>query len=133
MRQKHTQLWLIIFFMINFLSFSQNNNSISDLEKIIPKTPEASALSKFIDIAPGNYTGSTSVTVPIYTINSMGISLPISIDYHASGITVGQVSSRSGLGWIINVGNISLSKQIIGTEDLNNIPEYNVIGFNPDP
>ncbi|WP_396185645.1 RHS repeat domain-containing protein [Flavobacterium sp.] len=118
--------------MINFLSFSQNNNSISDLEKIIPKTPEASALSKFIDIAPGNYTGSTSVTVPIYTINSMGISLPISIDYHASGITVGQVSSRSGLGWIINVGNISLSKQIIGTEDLNNIPEYNVIGFNPD-
>jgi len=133
MRQTHTHLWLIIFFMINLVSFSQNNNSLSDLEKIIPKTPEASALAKFIDIPPGNYTGSTSVTVPIYTINSIGLSIPISIDYHASGITVGQVSSRAGLGWVVNVGNISLSKQIVGYEDKNYIPEYNVTGFNPDP
>lgn len=122
-----------LLYLFPILAVAQNlpANSSNELEKIIPKTPEAGALSKFIDIPPGSYTGTTSVSVPVYTINSF-VSIPLSIDYHASGITVGQISSRSGLGWVINVGNISLSKQIIGYDDVDHIPEYNVTGFNPD-
>lgn len=103
------------------------------LQNLIPKNPEASALSKFVDIPPGNYTGTSSVSVPVYTINANGLGIPISLDYHVSGVKLSQLSTRVGLGWVLNVGNTSLSKQIIGKDDIQKIQAYDAYYFNPAP
>lgn len=124
---------LIIAVLLQSVFVLGQTDYMKPLQNLIPKTPDAAALSKFIDLPPGNYTGTASVTVPLYEINAYGYNLPISLNYHASGVKVNQVSSRVGLGWSLNVGNISLSKQIIGHDDSEvNLLSYEVDNFSPD-
>jgi YD repeat-containing protein len=129
--RKYIVLILIMFY--SFFAMSQNNDYLNPLKNILPKTPDAASLDKFIDMPPGNYTGTASVTVPIYTVSSYGFNLPISIDYHASGVKVNEVSSRIGLGWAMNIGNVSLSKQVVGSDDIEKILDYEVLYFDPYP
>lgn len=81
-----------------------------------PKTPEAAALSKFVDIPAGNYTGVADFTIPLYTIELDGQKIPIELRYTTTGITVGQIATRVGLGWTLNTGP-SLSQQVVGVQD----------------
>ncbi len=83
---------------------------------MFPKTPDAAALSKFVDIPPGNYTGVANFTIPIYSINVDGINVPINLAYTTTGVKVGEIASRVGLGWALNAGP-SLSQQVIGSRD----------------
>ena len=98
--------------------FGQEENSIPENYSIdmFPKTPNDAALSKFIDIPPGSYTGVANFTIPIYTIDFDGGKIPIELNYSTSGIKVGEIASRVGLGWALNVGP-SLSQQVIGDYD----------------
>lgn len=81
-----------------------------------PKTPEAAALSKLVDIPAGSYTGVADFTIPLYTIDFDGEKIPIELRYTTTGVTVGQIATRVGLGWVLNTGP-SLSQQVIGVQD----------------
>ncbi|MBG9374983.1 hypothetical protein I5907_02000 [Panacibacter sp. DH6] len=74
------------------------------LPKIGASSPEAMAMEKFVSYPVSLFTGATSVSVPIYTINVNGMKVPISLDYHASGIKVSEEASWVGLGWSLNAG-----------------------------
>ncbi len=100
--------------------------------EITPKTPDASQLSKFIDIPNATSTGTIGVDIPIYTLNADGFKLPIELKYHASGVRVKEVATKVGLGWSLSIGGISLSKQIFGAEDKGWIPYINPVSFNPN-
>lgn len=89
---------------------------------VFTKSPDAAAISKFIDIPSTSYNGVVSFSIPIYTIETDGYQIPISIDYQTSGIKLGEISSRVGLGWSLNIGGVSLSKQVVGTPDTNGRP-----------
>src|SRR5690606_11390824 len=80
------------------------------------KTPDAAALSKFIDIPSGSYTGVADFSIPLYTIEFDGGSIPIELNYSTTGIKVGEIASRVGLGWALNTGP-SLSQQVMGVHD----------------
>lgn len=95
----------------------QNSQPIDYSVDMFPKTPEAAALSKHIDIPPGNYTGVANFTIPLYTINLDGENIPIELSYTTTGIKVGEIASRVGLGWSLNTGP-SLTQQVIGDYDL---------------
>ncbi len=73
---------------------------------IIPPSPNATALAKFADMPPSLYNGIASESIPLHTIQFRDISLPISLDYHASGIKVEEVGSWVGLGWALNAGGV---------------------------
>jgi hypothetical protein len=119
--------------MLNgFVNYSQGNNTyLQSMLNVTPKTPESASLSKFIDIPAGSYTGTTSFSFPLYQIESNGHNFPISLDYHASGIKVGETSGRAGLGWAINICNASLSKQTNGKKDADFITNHNPYTFAP--
>ncbi len=82
----------------------------------IPKTPEAAALGKFGDVPVSYNTGIPNITIPIYTLNTRSLSLPISIDYHAGGIKVNEVASAVGLGWALNAGGM-ITHIVVGKSD----------------
>lgn len=84
---------------------------------MFPKSPDAAALSKHIDIPSGSYTGVANFTIPLYTINLDGVQIPIELNYTTNGIKVGEIASRVGLGWSLNTG-ASLSQQVIGIRDV---------------
>lgn len=121
-----------IFIVVVFLSFScisriqaQDPNSSWDkhqfnqLEISYPQSPEAAAFNKFVNIPQGNYTGIHGYSVPIYTMEGKGFSLPISIDYHGMGVNVNEIASAVGLGWNLNVGGLSLTQEVRGYDDFN--------------
>lgn len=79
-------------------------------------SPNVSQINKLIDY-PVNYNnGTTNISIPLYTINSGNISIPISIDYSSSGIKVNEESSNIGLGWSLTAGGV-VSRQINGIID----------------
>ena len=69
-----------------------------------PKSPEAAAFDRISTIPVGNYTGSLAFSIPIYTLVSGDISLPISLDYQGNAIRVDQEATWVGLNWLLNAG-----------------------------
>ncbi|WP_447951112.1 hypothetical protein [Chryseobacterium koreense] len=108
-------LFLGSFIGIN-AQIGSNPDPINSSIDMYPKTPEAAALSKFVDIPAGNYTGVADFTIPLYTIEFDGEKIPVELRYTTTGVTVGQLATRVGLGWVLNTG-ASLSQQVIGVQD----------------
>jgi hypothetical protein len=109
-----------------------NPNPVNYSIDLYPKTPEAAALSKFVDLPAGNYTGVADFSIPLYTIEFDGEKIPIDLKYTTTGVTVGQIATRVGLGWVLNTGP-SLSQQVIGTQDrVFPRPIMPSTGFNPN-
>ena len=93
------------------------------LPSVAPSTPEAAALGKFIDVPVSHYTGVPQIGVPLCAVAEPGISIPISLSYHASGIKVDEIASRVGLGWAIS-GQGTVTRSVRGIPD-----DYQGTGF----
>ncbi len=128
----NTGFMTIAFAFLALNAVGQTPDYVKPMTDQFPKTPDAAALSKFIDIPPGPYNGSNSISIPLYNLESNGEVFPISLDYHLSGVKVGEVASRIGLGWSLNVGNLSLSKQTIGYDDDGFVQTYDPRDFDGD-
>lgn len=100
-------IFIFNFFVVNL--FGQSNIGI------IP-TPQSSAIGKYVDIPVSLSTGTPNITIPIYTLKEGNLSLPISLNYHASGIKVGEVASWVGLGWSLDAGGV-ISRTIVDKRD----------------
>lgn len=115
-----------IFIITTQLYFAQQVSDIKNNKyNLTIKSPDASQLSKHIDIPTTTHTGTMGIDIPIYTIKVDNYTLPISLKYHASGVKVKEIASKVGLGWSLSVGGLSLSKQIIAAEDKGFVPVIN--------
>ncbi|WP_246937831.1 RHS repeat domain-containing protein [Gelidibacter sp. F63206] len=95
----------------------QNNNQ---LPQVIPPSPNASALAKYVDIPMATSTGVPEISIPLYTINEGDINVPLSLSYHASGIKVEEIASWVGLGWSLNAGGIISRTVRMNPDDMEN-------------
>lgn len=87
--------------------------------KIVPPSPEAASLGKFVEVPVSHYTGLPNISVPLYTIESGEIKLPIQISYHARGVQVSEMASQVGTGWALNAGGV-ITRQQRGPADESN-------------
>lgn len=85
-------------------------------ELVLPPSPTVASLGKYGSIPVGHYTGIPNINIPIYTIASGPLQLPISMSYHAGGIKVEEVASPVGLGWTLNAGG-AIGRSIRGLPD----------------
>lgn len=83
---------------------------------LIPPSPEAASLFKFVETPVSLNNGLANIGVPIYTIKTKGVEIPIALGYHSRGVQVGEVASRVGLGWTLNYGGM-VSRQVRGKSD----------------
>lgn len=135
---KHLFLLISLWGGLNYLSLSQKvtsdsskvpkidslasplNNLASNtnnyIPSIIPPSPNAASLGKFVETPVGLYNGIPEVSIPIYNVSLAGNNLPISISYHAGGVKVSDIASNVGLGWSLNAGGV-ISKTIVGLPD----------------
>ena len=86
------------------------------LPQIAPPTPEIAALGKFLDIPVNHSTGTPNISIPITSISEGKLSASVSLSYHASGIRVNEIASRTGLGWSLIAGGM-VSRQVRGIPD----------------
>ena len=85
--------------------YAQQHNPAN---RYVPPSPNAAALAKFVDIPVNTHTGVPQVGVPIYNWKNevSGLSLDVSLNYHAGGVKVEEIASNVGLGWSLNAGGV---------------------------
>ena len=105
----------ILLLILSSFSLSYGQKAANLMKNYVP-SPEAYALMQYEAIPVSTYTGVPSVNIPIYTIQVGNYSLPISLNYHASGIKVAQEASWVGLGWSLSAGG-AISRSICGNDD----------------
>ncbi|MEI9917649.1 MAG: hypothetical protein WDO14_02480 [Bacteroidota bacterium] len=82
----------------------------------IPKSPNVEALDKYGDYSVGLHSGIPDISIPIYTVKSGELTVPITLNYHASGVKPTDVASWVGMGWSLSTGG-TISRSIRGAND----------------
>ncbi|NJM26127.1 MAG: hypothetical protein HC859_12200 [Bacteroidia bacterium] len=100
--------------LISATTFAQNNRP-----NVIPPSPEAASLGKYIETPVSLYTGVPEISVPIATLTQGELAVPIALSYHASGIKVEEIASWVGIGWSLSAGG-AVIRTVHG-----NVDEYN--------
>lgn len=79
-------------------------------------SPESAVVNRFKDIAVNSFTGTAIVPLPLYTLQDGALSVPISLNYNASGMKTHEVASWSGVNWALSAGGM-ISRQVRGIPD----------------
>jgi hypothetical protein len=103
------------FFFLSKNSFAQEF-PIPQTKNIIPPSPTSVQFERYGDYPVGTFTGVPDINIPIFTIKSGDLTLPISLNYHASGSRGDDVSGFVGYGWTLVAGG-EMSRTIIGKPD----------------
>lgn len=107
--------WCILLcslFCVHFLQGQQaGGNQLFDFPQIqkdnlLLPTPEPAQLVRYVDFPVSYSTGIPEITIPLYTVKSRELTLPVALSYHASGIKTDDVSGSSGLGWSLIAGGV---------------------------
>jgi len=116
---KGTLLLFLCTLSLYAFSQGQTNSGVSTTSPIpnyAPPSPEAAALGKFGDIPVGLSTGVPNITIPIYQIKLKGLTVPISISYHSSGVKVDELATNVGLDWVLDAGGV-INQTVYGLND----------------
>ena len=90
----------------------------AELQKIIPLSPNAAEISRYTEQPVDYFTGIPQISVPIYSIRSGDLNLPLSVSYYAGGNKVEAIASWVGLSWSLNSIPI-ISRSVNGIPDEN--------------
>ena len=82
------------------------------------QSPEVYSFQRCHSVDVNEYIGSANVSIPLYTIKSHDIEIPISLSYHGGGIKVAEEASWVGLGWDLAVGGC-ISRVVVGNSNEN--------------
>ena len=115
--------------MLNVLETSAQKDPL--VPDLIPPSPTASSLGKYTDFPVSLYNGVPSISIPITQLKSRNISVPITLNYHASGLKVGEVASWVGLGWSLDAGGL-ITRTVKGLPDEPSFFETRLHYPNPD-
>lgn len=91
-----------------------------NMPKVVQPSPNASVLGKYGELPVSYYTGTADISIPLYTIQSGDITIPISLSYHTGGIRVNELAGWTGLGWALNAGGV-VSRRLIDKDDLTEV------------
>ncbi|TVR17216.1 MAG: hypothetical protein EA391_05405 [Balneolaceae bacterium] len=84
--------------------------------------PEAASLGQYGDVPVGLYSGTANIQIPIHQAESRLLSLPISLQYNASGIKVEAIPSWVGSGWTLNATGVI-------TRSIRGLPDEDIYGY----
>ncbi|MDE3234506.1 MAG: hypothetical protein KGO81_01035, partial [Bacteroidota bacterium] len=87
-----------------------------DISNIIPKTPQADQLIKINEVSVNMARGIPNISYNLYTAKVGNLSIPITLNYEASGIKVDDVPTAVGLKWVLSAGG-EIARSINGRPD----------------
>lgn len=93
------KLLFVALLSIVYSSFAQTINNPLKPFLIVPQSPESANLGRYGDIAVGEHTGTPQISVPLFTLTSGKLSLPLNLYYNSNGVKVAQEATWVGLGW----------------------------------
>jgi YD repeat-containing protein len=116
--KKSTTILMTAAFWLCAASYGQGNISLT-LPDIVPVSPEAAAIAKYINYPVDYSTGLAKIEIPLYEIKAGGLTLPVTLSYHASGIKANENAGWIGLGWTLHAEPM-VSRSVKGNPDERN-------------
>lgn len=106
----------LLLFIIVLTSFTGIVHGQEERDKVIPPSPQTAEFTKYINYNVSAYNGLPEISIPLYNIQLKGISIPIALSYHASGIKFRQTNGEVGVGWSLSPG-FRISRSVHGRPD----------------
>jgi YD repeat-containing protein len=106
---------LLIFLNFLFATTLCSSQVNTDLRPQV-KSPEVNKFEQYMNMPVNLVSGTPQVSIPIYTLEYGGMTLPISLEYDASGVKVESIASSVGQNWSLNVGGV-VSRNTKGAPD----------------
>lgn len=109
----------IVFTIISSLGYLYPQETIfpSYLYTQIPSSPQSKIFEKYLNHEITEYNGIPNISIPLYSIEIKGLTIPISLSYHAAGIKYQQYDGDIGAGWSIGCTGYRISRTIYGKPD----------------
>jgi YD repeat-containing protein len=82
----------------------------------IPPSPNAFGLMSAVNTSVNLYTGSADINLPLTSIAGRQLSVPISLNYNASGVKVQDIPGWVGTGWTLEAGGV-ITRVVRGLPD----------------
>lgn len=79
-------------------------------------TPQATDLGRFSDVPVSLYTGTVSISIPLFTTTVRGVTLNASLDYDGSGVRVNSLPGPVGTSWTLSCGGV-ITRSVNGGYD----------------
>jgi hypothetical protein len=89
-------------------------------EKFIQPSPDAAFLGRYGEYEVDLSNGLVPIEIPIYTVESGTLRLPVALTYHAGGIKVNDVSSTVGIGWSLQSAGVITRSMVSRPDESNN-------------
>lgn len=83
---------------------------------IVPPAPEVATLMDYKEFPVDHFRGIPTINIPIYTLKSGAIEVPITISYHGGGVRANPHIGNAGLGWNVMCGS-TISHTVYGAPD----------------
>ncbi|WP_418124398.1 hypothetical protein ACNFU2_07000 [Chryseobacterium sp. PTM-20240506] len=97
--------------LLGTLLFLINKLDAQYVPKILPPSPNATSIAKFVESPVSYYRGSANIGIPLISVDTGDIPLNVSIQYDTKGIRVGEVASSVGAGWSLSAGGL-ITRQV---------------------
>ncbi|WP_166923987.1 RHS repeat domain-containing protein [Flavobacterium poyangense] len=102
----------LIMLFVNHLSAQVTK----DIPNYFPVSPNAASFAKQGLYPVDYYTGKLNISIPIYTIKTKELTVPLSLSYNTSGIQLNQTATWVGLGWNLDAGG-AIVRNVKGIPD----------------
>jgi len=101
--------------------------------ELAAQSADMNSLIRNISASTDQYTGRTTVQIPLYEMTTNSGSLPIAIQYSTGGIKVDEIASVAGLGWNLMAGG-RITRSVQGQpDDFNQLAQTeNIHNWNRD-
>ncbi|TDN39907.1 hypothetical protein E4631_24310 [Hymenobacter sp. UV11] len=108
------QIWrsnLLLGLLINCYSLALAQSSPSfplvlANRNLLPLSPEAASLGRYGDTPVSLYTGVPAIEIPLYTLRTSNVEVPVKLQYHGGGVRLDQKATWVGLGWSLSTGGV---------------------------
>lgn len=84
---------------------------------VLPPSPNAASLGKFGGIDLNLSSGVINQNIPLYTFNSINLSLPLSLSYTSLGVKVDEMAGNVGISWNLMAGGV-ITRTVLGLPDI---------------
>ncbi|MCG8307378.1 MAG: hypothetical protein MI975_08295 [Cytophagales bacterium] len=105
--------FLMILSCSSIMGFAQSELTISN--------PKVEAFTVFEDYPVSHMTGVPDITIPLFSVESQGYSLPITLRYHLGSVKPPFDNTNVAVGWILEAGG-HIIQSVKHTSDINGRP-----------
>ena len=119
------QILLLILFLCTFCIVRAQTDDITtaidqtqfQAKQVIPPSPIAAELGKYGNVPVSLFTGTPSVSIPLFEVKGNLLSLPISLSNNSSGYKPQDLATWVGSSWSLNAGGV-ITRSVMGNPDI---------------